>query len=65
MDKSLTPSPPNIPDIVSVAAVAKAWGVKPETLRTWARRGKLQSVKIGRLVFFRVDELRRLCGEDE
>jgi len=46
-----------IPALCTVEAVAKQWGVKQDTIRSWVRAGKIESTKIGRLVLIRVESL--------
>ena len=51
--------PPGVPALVPLPVLAEQWQVSPETLRTWARRGQIPSLKIGALIFFEADALAR------
>ena len=47
-----------LPQLISAPSLAKHWNARPDTLRKWGRDGLLPPpVKIGRSVFFRVDQL--------
>ena len=46
-----------LPELVTVEVLAEKWHIKPGTLRMWARRGRLPSRKMGRLIVFSVQEL--------
>ena len=55
---ALNPLPRSlIPNLVSVQALAGAWRVREDTLRAWARAGKIRSVKIGRKILIDVASL--------
>lgn len=51
------PAIERVPELVTVDQLARRWGLKPDTLRAWARRGDLPSVKLGTKTMFRVDML--------
>lgn len=46
-----------LPALWTVEALAEHWRIRPDTLRAWARRGELPSIKLGRKVLFREDDL--------
>lgn len=45
------------PIAVGLIDGGRAIGIAPETLRAWAKRGKLPSVKLGRRLLFKVTDL--------
>lgn len=47
-----------LPRLWTVEALAEHWRIRPDTLRAWARRGDLPSIKLGRKVLFPEDALR-------
>lgn len=48
-----TPEPEStVPRLHSVQALAARWTLRPDTIRAWARRGVLPSIKIGSKVLF-------------
>lgn len=52
MNESVAAPTTDLPSLISVQALSAAWGIKPATLRLWARNGTLPAIKIGRLVLF-------------
>lgn len=56
--KSKAGSRPGLPVLWTVEALAEHWRIRPDTLRAWARRGELPSIKLGRKVLFPEDALR-------
>jgi hypothetical protein len=52
-----------IPRLVRLSVAAARLGASPETLRYWIRTGRVSCTKLGRGVYLRVDELRRLIAE--
>ena len=46
-----------VPELLTVDALAHKWHLKPGTIRAWARRGQIPSRKMGRLLVFDVREL--------
>jgi excisionase family DNA binding protein len=51
------PAIDSVPELVTVEQLARRWGLKPDTLRAWARRGDIPSIKIGTLTMFHVADL--------
>lgn len=49
-----------LPRLVTARQLSALWGIKEQTLRAWATRGEIPSVKLNRLVLFDVDEMRAL-----
>ena len=52
-----------LPELVTVEVLAAKWHLKRGTIRAWARRGKIPSRKMGRLLVFDVGELANWFGE--
>jgi excisionase family DNA binding protein len=48
-----------VPELLDLAAVAKAWNVSPHTVRKWVKQGKLKPLRICRRLLFQLDELQR------
>ena len=46
-----------LPELLTVEVLAERWHIKPGTIRAWARRGRIPSRKMGRLLVFDVREL--------
>ena len=46
-----------LPDLLTVETLAEKWSLRPGTIRAWARRGKIPSRKMGRLLVFDTEEL--------
>jgi excisionase family DNA binding protein len=46
-----------LPQLLSVEALAARWSLKPQTVREWARTGKLPGFKIGDVWMFDEVEL--------
>lgn len=56
--------PSELPDLMTPREVAAAARVEVDTVREWARRGVLPSVRLGSLLRFKRDEVRKwLAGE--
>jgi len=51
---------PNLPQLVSIADLARAWCISEATARRWARDAQIPAVKIGRDWRFDVSALRRV-----
>jgi excisionase family DNA binding protein len=51
---------PGLPQLVSLAELARMWGVTEATARRWARDAQLPAVKIGRDWRFDASALRRI-----
>jgi excisionase family DNA binding protein len=52
-----------IPQLLTLLAVAKALCVSPHTVRAWVRKGKLHPVRICRRLLFHPDELARFLAD--
>lgn len=53
----------NIPQLLTLVAVAKALCVSPHTVRSWVRKGKLRPVRLCRRLLFHPDEIERFLAE--
>jgi predicted site-specific integrase-resolvase len=53
----------NIPQLLTLLAVAKTLCVSPHTVRSWVRRGRLQPVRICRRLLFDPTEIVRFLAE--
>jgi excisionase family DNA binding protein len=51
-----------IPNLLTLAAVAKALAVSPHTVRSWVRKGKLRPVRLCRKLLFDPEEILRLVA---
>ena len=49
-----------LPRLVTARQLSVLWGIKEQTVRSWAARGDIPSVKLKRLVLFDVDEMRAM-----
>lgn len=57
-------SPAPLSDLLRMADVAEMFGCCAWTIRRWCSAGHLAPVRIGRSVFFRSDDIRRLIAID-
>lgn len=55
--------PDNIPQLLTLLAVANALCVSPHTVRSWVRQGKLKPVRLCRRLLFHPDEIARFVAE--
>jgi excisionase family DNA binding protein len=55
--------PDNIPQLLTLLAVARALCVSPHTVRSWVREGKLKPVRICRRLLFDPAEVTRFLSE--
>jgi excisionase family DNA binding protein len=55
--------PDNIPQLLTLLAVAKALCVSPHTVRSWVRKGRLRPVRLCRRLLFDPDEVARFVAE--
>jgi excisionase family DNA binding protein len=55
----------NIPQLLTLLAVAKALCVSPHTVRAWVRKGTLRPVRICRRLLFHPDEIARFLSNSE
>ena len=53
----------NIPQLLTLLAVAKALCVSPHTVRSWVKKGRLRPVRLCRRLLFHPDEVTRLLAE--
>jgi excisionase family DNA binding protein len=51
---------PPVPVLLPAAQVARIFGRSQRTIRNWIRAGHLHSVRVGRAVFFRADDIHAL-----
>jgi excisionase family DNA binding protein len=51
------------PKLAPLMQVAAAWGIKPDTLRAWARRNRVPRVRIGRAILFRLEDLEKVVED--
>ncbi len=58
-----TDDKPNIPRLITVEALSRSWGLRAGTIREWARRGTLPSLRIGAKVFIPVEGLSAVVAE--
>jgi len=49
----------NVPQLLTLLAVAKALSVSPHTVRSWVRKGRLRPVRLCRRLLFRPNEVAR------
>jgi excisionase family DNA binding protein len=55
--------PDDIPQLLTLLAVAKLLSVSPHTIRAFVRKGKLRPVRICRRLLFHPDEIGRFLSE--
>ncbi len=55
--------PDNIPQLLTLLAVANALCVSTHTVRSWVRQGKLKPVRLCRRLLFHPDEIARFVAE--
>lgn len=55
--------PEGIPQLLTLAAVAKSLCVSGHTVRSWVRKGKLRPVRICRRLLFTPQEVARFLSE--
>jgi excisionase family DNA binding protein len=55
--------PNNIPQLLTLLAVANYLCVSPHTVRFWVRKGRLRPVRICRRLLFHPDEIARFLAE--
>ncbi len=53
---------PDVPQLLTLLAVAKALCVSPHTVRSWVRKGKLQPLRLCRRLLFHPDEVSRFLA---
>jgi excisionase family DNA binding protein len=52
-----------IPQLLTLAAVAKALCVSPHTVRAWTQKGRLRPIRLCRRLLFHPDEVIRFVSE--
>ena len=52
-----------IPNLLTLTAVAKTLAVSTHTVRSWVRKGKLRPVRLCRRLLFHPDEVSRFLEE--
>jgi excisionase family DNA binding protein len=52
-----------IPQLLTLAAVAKALCVSPHTVRSWIRKGRLRPIRLCRRLLFHPSEIARFLTE--
>jgi excisionase family DNA binding protein len=57
--------PDDIPQLLTLLAVAKLLSVSPHTIRAFVRKGKLRPVRICRRLLFHPGEVARFLAEAE
>jgi excisionase family DNA binding protein len=55
----------NVPQLLTLLAVARALAVSPHTVRSWVRKGKLRPLRICRRLLFHPDEVARFLAESK
>jgi predicted site-specific integrase-resolvase len=55
--------PDNVPQLLTLLAVAQALCVSPHTVRSWVKKGRLRPVKICRRLLFDPREVSRFIAE--
>lgn len=53
-----------LPKLLSVAEVETVFGRSSRTIRRWIRRNYLTPVRVGRFLFFRPDDIRRVISNE-
>jgi excisionase family DNA binding protein len=54
-----------IPQLVRLSAAAARLGASRETVRYWIRMGRIRSIKLGRGLYLRTDDIQTLIREGE
>jgi len=55
--------PDNVPQLLTLLAVAQALSVSKHTVRSWVKKRKLRPVRICRRLLFHPDEIARFLAE--
>jgi excisionase family DNA binding protein len=53
----------NVPQLLTLVAVAKLLCVSPHTVRSWVRKGRLRPVRLCRRLLFDPDQVARFVAE--
>ena len=48
------------PEALSVLEIAAEYGIHPETVRRWAREGRIPAQKVGNMIFVRPSDVEEL-----
>jgi excisionase family DNA binding protein len=56
---------PDVPQLLTLLAVAQALCVSPHTVRAWVRKGRLRPLRICRRLLFHPDEVARFLEASE
>jgi predicted site-specific integrase-resolvase len=57
--------PDNVPQLLTLLAVAKALCVSPHTVRSWVRQGKLRPVRLCRRLLFDPEDISCLVAQSK
>lgn len=60
----LNASTSGLPELLSAAEVQAVFGRSSRTIRRWIRRNYLTPVRVGRSLFFRPDDIRRVIADE-
>jgi predicted site-specific integrase-resolvase len=55
----------NVPQLLTLLAVARALCVSPHTVRSWVKKGRLRPIRICRRLLFHPDEIARFLDESK
>jgi excisionase family DNA binding protein len=55
--------PENLPQLLTLLAVAKALCVSPHTVRSWVKRGRLRPVRVCRRLLFHPEDVAKLVND--
>ena len=62
--EELNASTAGLPELLSAAEVQAVFGRSSRTIRRWMRRNYLTPVRVGRSLFFRPDDIRRVISDE-
>ena len=62
--EELKASTSGLPELLSTAEVQAVFGRSSRTIRRWMRRNYLTPVRVGRSLFFRPDDIRRIVSDE-
>jgi len=57
--------PDNVPQLLTLLAVAQTLCVSPHTVRAWVRQGKLRPIRLCRRLLFHPDEISRFVSQSQ
>ena len=55
--------PDNVPQLLTLVAVAKLLSVSPHTVRSWVKKGRLRPIRLCRRLIFHPEEITRFLAE--